>query len=374
MNIITFQNNNYNYIPKNKSDKNGLEKASLPQNPCYFSLSTENYNSFYLGKLKRINNGVSFKTCLDRTKLTEIPAGNQLQTCYHDTIFFRDSDTLECMKNYLNDNFPDGAHIADFGCSVGEETRSIVMMLDDINKDKKYTITGFDVVDSKITDAKKGLYTIPYKNSDMYDYSFISYYDDFLLKDTNQIRQSNKILYKKLFDKFFTKIGETKNKEIRSGQYSDVANFKANDELFEDIINFKPGNLFEIDKLLKPYNEIKPPQKNTACIIAKNTLYHMTGNTFFSYPNEYNLDAVKTTIEKIDKILPKSGILVVGSFVDDHLFDEFPEEDGPYCSSPFHKLLLEKFTPLPDSYRKCTGLPEDYKYREIIVPTIWVKK
>ena len=118
----------------------------------------------------------------------------------NDTYFFRQPNQFEIMRTHLKNNFPNGTHILDYGCSDGEETYSIAMVIEDINKKEKtplYTITGHDPSTEIIEMANKGKYKV--------DSWFTP--DSFLSKNepTDSIQLNS---YQESFHKHFKPTGE----------------------------------------------------------------------------------------------------------------------------------------------------------------------
>jgi len=102
-----------------------------------------------------------------------INSSNKTNECIHESHFMRNAESLEFVSNYVKKEFPNGTHIADFGCSNGEEAYSLGMLLHDSNKNKKYTITGFDLIPGVVKDAKAALFNIG-RGSDNYESFLVS--------------------------------------------------------------------------------------------------------------------------------------------------------------------------------------------------------
>ncbi|MBY0404275.1 MAG: hypothetical protein K2X66_10280, partial [Cyanobacteria bacterium] len=269
-----------------------------------------------------------------------------------DTFFFRDLRILDIMKGYLQKHFPNGTHIANFGCSNGEETRSIDMLLQEINADKRYTITGYDPVSIRIQEARRGQYGIGLN------------LDRFLTQTEDTLRDRGKVL-KRLFDQFF------RPAYFKNHDYEDV--FEAKKTPLSCIKGFKKGNIHDVETLLKG--------KNTGVVVFKNAWYHLMQNSpgAFNFPKEYDdLSTLKTVLRKIHRALPENGILVTGSLPRDHIMGDYALESGIITDSPFHLALKEcGFEPVEESLVNIPPErgPMDFMfYEDVKVYSIWKKK
>jgi len=210
----------------------------------------------------------------------------------HTTYLFRDSPTLDYLKDYILKNFPSGTHIADFGCSDGEETYSIATMLAENNNDLRFKITGYDLSENVINKAKQGAYEFDHLDLALVEtekyYGLENYY-----KFDQRITKYRDI-FRKAFDINIYKSSDCwkydKNCKIKSG-------------IIKDSVDFKVANILDLDT-----NKLKLPP-NTNVIIFKNAWYHLAPK------------AIDEAIEKIYRVLPSKGILVVGTLGDDHTLD-----------------------------------------------------
>lgn len=334
--------------------KNNINKTNIvcPQNshPAYKSLYTDI-------RMNKNNAGVFFAGLHFTEKLITPVYLNKTGHHQCDTFFFRDLSTLNTMKAYLPNHFPEGTHIADFGCSKGEETRTIEMLLSDINQDKRYTITGYDPSIGRISEANEGIYHIGMNE------------DNFLLTNISELMPGGKKL-KKLFNEYFSK----KPSQNKGGEKCFVA------KVFKAIDSFRVGNIGYADELLKE-KEIQEGKK-TGVVIFKNGWYHIMQSNpgDFCTPDEYdNLNDLKTVLKKIHGVLPDNGILVTGSLPRDHILGAYAYnlDNGIIDTSPFHNALKEcGFKPVEESatiVQPQVGAMDFIFYRNTQVYSIWKK-
>jgi len=333
---INIKYNNLDYFPNIDTKKSNYKQVLTEQKSCQAKYSQLNMKACFAPYI--LKNKVSFDGRIYREDCKSLP-GNKLDYICSDTQFFRDPISLMFLTRYLAQNFPDGTHIANFGCSSGEETITISTMLQGINQDRKYTITGYDTSDKMLDIAQKGIYEYDSvkdfkKNLNRHGFNDFSFYFD---------------------------------GDMEAGQEE---SFQVKNEVFQDILGYKKGNIFEIDKILEQEDE---QAKNPGVIVFRNAWYHLTGNLDPQVYSDYNLDTVRETVKKIHKILPENGILVCGNSEREHLFYDNPEfldplvTEGGYDFSPFHNVLKEEgFEPV--FYSGCQR-----PYDEVYVPIIWKK-
>lgn len=278
------------------------------------------------------------------------------QSC---TNFFRDKEVLIHLKKLLTQYFPEGTHIADFGCSNGKETYSIAMLLEDINKSKKYKMTGYDTNKKQLQRAKSGEVLI---HSDLSP-------DSFLLK--SQLDPET-IYYRDLFNRYFAKTGEIdKSTEVFINCFADIHHFKVNKNKFDGIITgFEEGNIAEIDQLCR--------KEETGVVVFKHAFYHLmkkqhgNGNC---KPSDYvkKKKNLRSVLDKIREILPENGLLVIGADCLDHVVGNYAGKTGIITDSPFHKELYKcGFEPLLETVEPVQA-EDTLGLTNIKVPTIWKK-
>jgi hypothetical protein len=271
---------------------------------------------------------------------------------------------MNFVKKYLRENFPKGAGLAEFGCSVGYSGYSMLVALDDINHEKKYKICCYDFPEV-IEKIKHTSYKI---EKDQKNESVL----------WNSTEAADKNECNKIFYKYFN---------IDPNPASKTSNqifVTPNHDKTNGLIKFQQGDIREIDKILTP--------GQNSVILFQNALYHILENYFEydsgDYDDDYfeslNLEAAKKLFKKINKMLPENGIFVMGNVGQDHMF--LPEYDDNstlkyvnnerkrvYDSSPVHKALIETgFEPV--FYEKLSDSTPYGKYKDIYIPSVWKKK
>lgn len=106
-----------------------------------------NYNSVYKSY------SPNFGQRLGRTESEEAAYG----WIYHTSYFFRDDDTDQIVKKYIEKFWGSKPEIRilSAGCSSGEEVYTYAMLLNDM-KGKRFKISGFDIDKESISMANKG--------------------------------------------------------------------------------------------------------------------------------------------------------------------------------------------------------------------------
>lgn len=294
-------------------------------------------NTIFQTNYKKNGSAPFFKGYYGNTLITPTRA-NKSDTVTNQTYFFRDLKTLEFIKTWLEKHFKNGTQIADFGCSNGEEAYSIAMLINDINKDQKYKITGYDISPSIIINAKEGIHRI-YEEGE----------ENFLDKDST-LKAFEPL--RSLFYQFFQK-----------KCWSSLCNTTSNP--LSKVVSFKVGDIYEIN------NKIKLP-KDTGVVVFKNAWYHVCPDF-----KEESLAILDKITKNINDALPENGILVTGIFERDHLVEGYngePRKVKNYngttveavVDSPFHKILIKNgFEPV--FYEK----PRYYKF---YLPAVWRKR
>ncbi len=252
------------------------------------------------------------------TKLNAAPAGCARSDFNHTTHFFRNKEMLEFMAAYVQKFFSEGTHIADYGCSNGSETRSIAMLLSDFNENKKYTVTGYEISESMIEEAKDGYYEFERRINP----------SNFVLIDSKFDRNNENDKYRTLFNKFFKC-----RKRIGDEEFL----FEAQNELFNGVVDFKKGNITEISK--EGLN-----RKKTGVVVFKNAWYHLDNA------------AKENTAVAIYNLLPDYGLLMVGCHGIDHKDNSLKKA-----------LQKAKFSPVRYEQVELSYNPDNQ------VPSVWAK-
>lgn len=309
-------------------------------------------------------NPISFKEYRGHTEV-EV-CGKKTETNNY-TEFMRDAEALKFTKDYILKNYPNGTNIAEFGCSLGQKPYSLMLMLDEKNKDKKYKITGYDFPEvinklksnileiSKCSKTERVLFP-SYDSSNIYDYK------PFTNEEAEKLRIS--------FEKYFIP------KVLFDDRLGCPTLFSANTELTKDVINFKPGDVRDIDMLVTP--------KKNGVVIFQNALYHILSETLaYDIEDMIYVDKAKKVFEKINKVLPKDGIFVLGNLASDHIYDSDDEDSSVlkyqnnkqirvYENSKVHKALYESgFEPV--FYERIQSHSPYCRYREMHLPSVWKK-
>jgi len=239
------------------------------------------------------NQNIYFKSYFGKTDITD--KSIKKDHVNNRTSFFRDCPTLDFVKNYILKNFPNGTHITDFGCSDGEETYSVAMMLAENNKDLKYKITGYDISSTAIARAKQGEYKIDLPDLALLE---IERYPEISECECSHVLDRRIAKYRDIFRESFNvyvhkyrdRKGYDKRCTIKPG-------------IVKDSVDFKVTSIFDIDT-----NKLDLPA-NTSVIIFKNSWYQLAPK------------AINEIITKVYQALPPKGILVVGTFGEDHTLD-----------------------------------------------------
>lgn len=341
----------------------------------------------------------------------DVKSNNQMDSCVHESHFMRNLESLLFTSDYIKENFPNGTHIAGYGCSSGEEEYSLGVLLHSSNKDKKYKITGYDLVPDVIEDAKKAIFNIGYKKHE--DRYIRDDYEKFLLDDYiyySKLTPEEKIAKESFYQcfqkppskwsdfnihnprykhkvKMFVKPGEdiglatkrleyiyrpTARQEI-GGQY-----FIPKAGVFDNVIDFKVADIFNIDKELA--------DKKTGVVIFKNSLYHLLGSRIPKDYEHIDVNPAKELFRKINKVLPENGLFVLGILPHDHFqeglnalndyktINQNGQQIEVFHSSPIHKALESAgFEP---AFYEC-GKFEDKNGKlfkdKTFLPSVWKK-
>ena len=314
---------------------------------------------------------------------TTVKTGGKLISVNNYTSFFRDYETLEFTKKYLQKNFPDGIGIAEFGCSMGQKPYSLMIVLDDINQDRKYKMKAYDFPEV-IDKAKSYLYKIDY----------LSEGEKLLLGEYNCVKSSkignvDKNRVKFYRDTFFNYFRKYRNHTVIDNPILNSQHLKwydkASDELIvqpndngRKLVDFASGDINDIDKILKP--------KENGVVIFQNALYHILNDGMdlnIESDNVSNLDGIDVLFNKINKALPQKGLFVIGKFPSDHLYNYSCEEKTHlkyqnnkqirvYDSSPVHETLKKNgFEPV--LYEPVQRSTPFVRYKSVHLPSVWKK-
>ena len=251
-------------------------------------------------------------------------------TLIQETAFFREPEMLEFVKEYITTrlkNKPE-INIIDGACSKGYETYTLAMMLDKIGK--KVNITGFDIGNQAITEAKKGVFLIKKLcgNEDTieaYRLGMDAYNDDYLAFSNTSPLNLKQQEYRKVFYDFFTEIQNYKEKrslfermrEILFSKFTPYFKTKAFKIKPEkaDTCKFVQGNILKLDEIV--------PAHSADVLLFRNALYHLTtqeGPLGFKIqlPDAYIIPTVEDVVKEVDKALAPKGIFVIGEHPSDH--------------------------------------------------------
>lgn len=315
-------------------------------------------------------NPVNFK---GHNGYTEVKTGGAIKDVNNYTEFMRNYETLKFTSDYIVKNFPNGTNIAEFGCSLGQKPYSLMLILEEHNKNKKYKITGYDFPEV-IEKTKLNLFNIS-EHSKHEQILFSEYltpnvynYNPATTKDAKKIQEA--------FKKYF--VYQPNQYEIVNGYPALGAKtiFAADTKKTKDIVSFKPGDIRNIDRLLKP--------KENGVVIFQNALYHILSHTLaYDIEDMIHVDEAKEVFKKVNKVLPKDGIFVIGNLSCDHIFDSEKEDESHlayqdnklirvFDTSPVHKALRESgFKPV--FYEQLPERTAYGQYKKMNVPSVWKK-
>lgn len=337
----------------------------------------------------------SFKGYNDCTY--NVKSENATDECIHETHFFRNLETLTFVRDYLLKHFPNGTHIAGFGCSDGEEEYSLAMLLKEKNADKRYKITGYDIVPRVISKAQQGPFEIKGAQCER------------LIKDDDSYMKSENKFLRQLFFECFEPVSQQAfsfirkdsskaqvelNQKIKQEQdpaqllkwkcYKEIAaswhDYQENNsympklEVFGDVVDFRCGDINEISKILNG-------KEQPGAIIFKNAWYHILGVNEVSHPSFLNLAGAENVMRQCSDILPEGGLLVVGNLEKDHIYDgqrgHFIQQNGKrirVCDNTLFHDLLRKNGFKPIFYERVKDVHERfYMSEDTYLPSVWQK-
>lgn len=332
---------------------------------------------------------IAFKGYEDYTD--GVKSENTSKRLLHQTAFFRNIETLEKTERYITAKFPKGTHIADFGCSIGEEAYSLAMLLSKRNKDKKYKITGYDLSPKVVDRAHSGPFEMLYNSvegliNSRYEYSVSNrkYLRELFF---NCFENVPKILFKNEFKspdeiisdkKDINKLMELKcYKEIMSGLESFEAGnaYIPKPEFTEGVLDFKIG---DINKL----SDIIEADGKTGVIIFKNAWYHISGAKSIYAESVLNLQAVEKIIKNAYHALAENGLFVVGNLERDHLYKSQVNKGRSLiqngipiyvCDDTKFSQMLKKNGFKPLFYEQIEDLYREGDMSKTCLPSVWKK-
>ena len=365
--IINNISNQFNRLSSPQAGKETIISEAKHSAHAFCGISASNYKAYFMNK----PNTITFKGNISGSCVGYVK-GNFAQNTRIQTSFFRDPATLEFVADYVNKNYKDKnqVNIADFGCSVGEETYTLAMMLND----PKYHITGYDVVPDALEVGKEATYVIYQNNPGSMDY--IGGEDCFLLKEEKELYSDTEKSYHKMFHKHFSETDEPKElinnnsvfeskvvKDLRHKKY-----FKLNEESIKAKINFKDGNFNSLNEVLEP--------GKTDVIIFKNALYHIFPDVEKENDKlESYLKFSEDKFKKINQCLPVGGLFVLGSLKKDHFVDvkTMKKHQGERIdNTPIHDVLRKNgFEPV--FYDKNVQKFFDGTQIFVELPSVWKK-
>ena len=359
-------------------------------------------------------NKINFKGYGGSTDNVKANNSNLLDKCIHESHFMRDLESLEFCTEYITKNFPNGTHIADFGCSNGEETYSIAALLHKSTQDKKYKITGYDIIPSVVEDAKTGMFAVGYRQKvegeieeDKYEKFLVSMFEKLTPEQTiakdafnncfeevpgdwwhfniNDSRYKHKIKNNK-----YIKLKPNQDEDLivkrlealhrpNSRQLCGIKNVTPKEGIFDDVVTFKVADVAKINEFLKP--------KSTGVVVLKNSLYHLLGSRSKSKVENgkyINVDIKPAEIffKKLHAILPENGIFFFGELTHDHLHDYSTSPSGQILqngelikinnTTPIHKALYKAgFEPIFYESMKTGRL--NHQELTTHLPSVWRK-
>jgi len=312
----------------------------------------------------------------------------------HESRFFRDLSVINFVQNHIRNKFPQGTHIADFACSQGQEAHSLAMLLSDLNHDKKYKITGYDIIPSAIEIAKKGFFVVENNKSESILFTKppsqtstgIHFFGSgaFALILNNLPTQTKSIIevpeeqaqkIKKCFNDHFSTPAMTK-KEIKEFLKKNFPNNKkpsddyhivvADRSKFANVLDFQVGDIRQAGQIL---NGNKP-----GAILFNNALYHISG----AQRDDYLIarpSAARDVFNQIYSALPDNGIFSMGRLSVDHLQPSYLHDTEEIIQNG-QKIRVCQNTPIHKELRNAGLEPIFYEkgsLHDSYVPAVWKK-
>lgn len=346
----------------------------------------------------RHNLAISFKSYNKKTE--GVKGQNKEAYCVSESHLMRNLDSISFATDYTVKSFPDGAHIAVEGCSQ-MEAFTWATLFHKANGNKIYKITGYDIVPEVIEDAKLAVLNIGGDRD--------SNWEEFLTREYSyppltENQKEAKALFLECFEKlpkgwrgfniYDPRYKRKVKRYVNPGQDIELArkrleyihqperrrvsngiDFLPKEGVFDNVIDFKVDDFFNMDKKLKP--------ESTALISLENGLYHLLGTHKKENFNDVDLTLAKNLFKKIHSVLLPNGLFNFGVLSQDHLCsrDDFKDkciEAGQdkkfkFCDSPIHNLLKKlKFEPVFYDFEQMfkTSLG---KLMGIYLPSVWRK-
>lgn len=323
-------------------------------------------------KAIQYNNNICFRGCYSETKVPQ--KTGSVKTFVHKTSFMRDFQILDFVQSDLRKNFPNGTHIADFACSQGQETHSIAMLLHDANQDKRFKITGFDIVPEAVNYAKRGLFILEPCGIERI------FFENSPLSEKKRV-----IALRKVFDEHFEEMKFSQNQQNRHkllqafvaknfpGNHAPIIGSKivlAKPEHTQGIIDFRVADIRKVKDVLQA--------QKTGAVFFQNALYHVINSGGDDVPK---IKPARDIFEQIHEILPDRGVLSLGCLPTDHLQEEDSKchlkyQNGErmkvFDSSPIHNLLHQVgFEPIFYAKVNTDGILANSA--PVAVPAVWRK-
>lgn len=347
------------------------------------------------------------------TRTTDgIKGQNKMAFCISEGHFMRDLESVSFAVNYAKENFPQGTNIAVEGCSQNE-AYTWATLLHSLNNEKRYKITGYDIIPEVIEDAKLGVLNIGVER-DTKGRCRKNNYERFLTDDYLSLTPQQRAA-KTAFQECFEKVPDNwKNFNVYDKRYkhkatkrlvqpnqdagltikrleyihfpnnrstSEGIDFIPKEGIFKDVLDYKVSDIMNIDKELT--------QEKPGIVVFKNSLYHLLGSRIKEScaEQEYeqiDINLAKILFKKIYSVLPKNGLFVLGTLSHDHFYNRFTMEnmctqiyqDGKqinvFDSSPIHEALRASgFEPIFYERLKINGAISNDILTHL--PSIWRK-
>lgn len=287
----------------------------------FISVTTNSFKTNSIIQTKNITT-VSFKgnDTFEKTK------SNGIGLIIHQTNFFREPKTDEFVYKYILDKSKDedNIKIVSAACSTGEEVLSYSMLLDDI-KDKT-EITGFDIDEKSIAQAKNGTYKVKNIIQTINDWDTPLNQEGFLIDETSALTEHQKYAKEKFYQ-YFSPVGEKEIEKVRlkdklaiaiANLFSPILGtklqprktetqlFKAKEGTFKNC-NFMTGDILNTSKMFKP--------ESVNLFLFRNALYHLVCKDYGGMQRIMKPDSedtIKNIATQIYDCLKPDGLLVFG--------------------------------------------------------------